>query len=272
MRTFVVVMVYLLGLAGSARADDPAMARWVGTWSGKASLDGCGKVKRKPVTLDVVMTSSLGLHTDGGALLDGVGSLDWNLGADALSASASGVLVSLRPAKSGATLFYAREDGCVIRASLTQDSSGIASCDRLRGLATLENQCTMLPAADREAGQSSLAGWSKWKKLSAKAKKAQAEACETEGDTIAASLLRCVGGSTGLVECDRYTHLMDAYMSCDKVPQSARDAAKQGLDAMKSAWANAGSYPDEVKKAANDACMQASDALAQGADAMGCRL
>ena len=40
-------------------------------------------------------------------------------------------------------------------------------------------------------------------------------------------------GSTGLADCDAYVAAMDKYMQCDKVPQSARDAAKQGLDAMK---------------------------------------
>jgi hypothetical protein len=78
--------------------------------------------------------------------------------------------------------------------------------------------------------------------------------------------------STGLAECDAYVAAMDKYMTCDKVPQSARDAAKQGLDAMKSGWANMGQMPDDAKKAAGDACKQAVDALKQGAEAMGCTL
>jgi hypothetical protein len=78
--------------------------------------------------------------------------------------------------------------------------------------------------------------------------------------------------NTGLAECDAYVAAMDKYMTCDKVPQSARDAAKQGLDAMKSGWANMGQMPDDAKKAAGDACKQAVDALKQGAEAMGCTL
>jgi hypothetical protein len=89
--------------------------------------------------------------------------------------------------------------------------------------------------------------------------------------TAAAGGAAAAGGS-GLPECDEYVAAMDKYMSCDKVPQSARDAAKQGLDAMKSGWANMGQMPDDAKKAAGDACKQAIDALKQGASAMGCTL
>ena len=79
------------------------------------------------------------------------------------------------------------------------------------------------------------------------------------------------GGGTGLAECDAYAALMDKYMSCDKIPQAARDAAKQGLDGMKASWTTAG-MPDDAKKAANDACKSAADAVKQGASAMGCSL
>jgi hypothetical protein len=77
---------------------------------------------------------------------------------------------------------------------------------------------------------------------------------------------------TGIVECDAYAQAMQAYIRCDKVPQSARDAARQGLDAMEAGWANASGMPDDAKKAANDACKQATDALKQGAQAMGCSI
>ena len=79
-------------------------------------------------------------------------------------------------------------------------------------------------------------------------------------------------GGSGLAECDEYVAAVDKYMACDKVPQSARDAAKQGIDAMKSSWANMGSMPEEAKKAAADACKQGVDALKQGAQAMGCEI
>ena len=81
-----------------------------------------------------------------------------------------------------------------------------------------------------------------------------------------------VAGGSGLAECDTYVAAMEKYLACDKVPQAARDGAKQGLDAMKSSWGDTAGMPEEAKKAANDACKQAVDALKQGAEAMGCTL
>src|SRR5688500_8987652 len=40
-------------------------------------------------------------------------------------------------------------------------------------------------------------------------------------------------GGSGLAGCDAYVAAMEKYLACDKVPQAARDGAKQGLDAMK---------------------------------------
>lgn len=78
--------------------------------------------------------------------------------------------------------------------------------------------------------------------------------------------------NTGLAECDAYVAAMEKYLACDKVPQEARDGAKQGLDAMKGSWGDTAGMPEEAKKAANDACKQAVDALKQGASAMGCEI
>lgn len=80
------------------------------------------------------------------------------------------------------------------------------------------------------------------------------------------------GAATGLAECDAYVTAVEKFMACDKVPEAARDGAKQGLEAMKSGWGDASAMPDEAKKAANDACKQAIDALKQGASAMGCEM
>ena len=80
------------------------------------------------------------------------------------------------------------------------------------------------------------------------------------------------GAATGLAECDAYVAAMEKYLACDKVPQAARDGAKQGLDAMKGSWGDTAGMPEESKTAANDACKQAVDALKQGATAMGCTI
>jgi hypothetical protein len=99
------------------------------------------------------------------------------------------------------------------------------------------------------------------------------------GCTITATLKRtkkvvpvATASITGLPNCDVYIRSMESYMRCDKVPQSARDAAKAGLDAMNAGWRDMGDMPEDARKAANDACGQAVDALRQGAQAMGCTL
>jgi hypothetical protein len=63
-------------------------------------------------------------------------------------------------------------------------------------------------------------------------------------------------------------------MGCDKVPQAARDAAKQGVEASKQGWAalNSANVPEASKLAAASGCKQGEDALMQGAKALGCTL
>lgn len=78
--------------------------------------------------------------------------------------------------------------------------------------------------------------------------------------------------STGLPECDAYAAAVESFVKCDKIPQAARDNAKQGLDAMKSAWTNMDGVPDDVKQQTNDMCKQAVEGLKQGAAAQGCTI
>jgi hypothetical protein len=70
--------------------------------------------------------------------------------------------------------------------------------------------------------------------------------------------------------CAGYLARMERFMACDKVPKESRDAARQGIDAMKDAWKQAGAMPAEAQKAMADACKQAEDALAQAMTATGC--
>jgi hypothetical protein len=80
--------------------------------------------------------------------------------------------------------------------------------------------------------------------------------------------------STGVPECDEYVAAIEKFTTCDKVPQAARDAQKQSLDAMKQGWASLSdpAVPAEAKKAAADGCKTAVDALKQAATASGCTL
>jgi len=80
------------------------------------------------------------------------------------------------------------------------------------------------------------------------------------------------GGGTGVPECDAYVAAIEKFMTCDKVPQAARDAQKQSLDAMKQGWASLSdpAATPEAKKAAGDGCKTALDGLAQAAKGAGC--
>lgn len=70
--------------------------------------------------------------------------------------------------------------------------------------------------------------------------------------------------------CAAYEANMKRLQQCDKMPQAAKDAMQQGLDAFKSGWKDINTYPAEAIKAVDDACKQANDAVAQTALAVGC--
>jgi hypothetical protein len=76
-----------------------------------------------------------------------------------------------------------------------------------------------------------------------------------------------------VAECDSYLAALDKYMSCSKIPQSARDAQAASSKQMRAAW-NWSSLPEASRKAAQDAaksgCTQAHSAIQQSGKALGC--
>jgi hypothetical protein len=258
-------LVVLL-LASPAFADAPKADEWVGAWSGKATSKGCSDTIPKKLALDVSVTSTGRLRSNGDVIIEGLGDLDWNAKGTGLVLDREGLTGSLKKSKGTATLVLTTEGGCRVKATLKRPTSGIASCDRVRALATIKAQCG---AADTLTEVET--SWEAWKKLKGKKKKAQAAACTEQAATLETETC-AVPAVSGLPECDVYVHLMNRWLECDKVPQAARDGARQGLDAMNAGWGNVSEMPEEVKQAANDACKQASDALKQGANAMGCPL
>jgi hypothetical protein len=101
-----------------------------------------------------------------------------------------------------------------------------------------------------------------------------AEPAKTEPAAPPAAPAGGAAASTGVPECDEYVAAIEKFTTCDKVPQAARDAQKQSLDAMKQGWASLSdpATPAEAKKAAADGCKTAVDALKQAATASGCAL
>jgi hypothetical protein len=163
------------------------------------------------------------------------------------------------------------EGGCKVKATLTRPTSGIASCDRVRALATIKAQCGTGDAlAEVEKA------WPAWKKLEGKKKKAQSTACTEQAATLESETATCASSGvrvvTGVPSCDLYLAKIESYLRCEKVPQAARDGARQGVDAMKAGWGSVKDLPEEARKAVADACAQAVEALGQGARAMGCSI
>ena len=97
------------------------------------------------------------------------------------------------------------------------------------------------------------------------------------GDTMAGSAMAGSGGAMAAMgempaECGEYKATMEKYMACDGVPQSAKDATKQGFDAMSASWANMAAMPADAKAAMLTGCKSGTEALKQGAAAMKCTL
>jgi hypothetical protein len=271
-------LLLLLLVARPAHAEDDAVttaSRWVGTWSGKVTAKGCTDAKKK-VSLDVALTREGRLRSNGDLLVDGFGDLDWQSDGKGLAIAREGMKATLVVSGKKVKLALETDGGCKIKGTLTRASSGIAACDTTRALATIKSQCESLPSETRGESLTTVdADWKKWSKLKGKKKKAQALACAEQTTTLQAEVSSCVTGgfaSTGLVECDAYIRAVEAYMRCDKVPQQARDGAKQGIEYMLQGWGDLTQMPEEAKQATNDACKQGVDALKQGATAMGCPL
>jgi len=81
-------------------------------------------------------------------------------------------------------------------------------------------------------------------------------------------------GETGVPACDAYVRAVERFVTCDKVPQEARDAQLQAYQAMKGAWATLREpgVPPEALMAAADGCRTFVEALTEAAKAAGCSL
>jgi hypothetical protein len=93
-------------------------------------------------------------------------------------------------------------------------------------------------------------------------------------DAPARAVASTTVASTTVAECDQYLALFERYMTCDKIPDQAKQASRQGIQQMEQAWAmlRDPSIAADAKQAAADACAQAVQALQQSASAMGCSL
>ncbi len=270
-----VAAVVVMAAAGRAEAQSADVAeRWVGTWTGKATWKGCTTAGSKKLALTLVAARGT-ITLDGDTLMEGLGDVDFAAALAALSAPRDDLSLTLTWGKKGVKLAMKTAGGCTAKATLTRTSSGIAACDAALALREVDAGCGGTAAGDAAADRKA------WKKLTGKKKKAQAARCEADAATLRADLgtRQCLTGGgaagaarTGYVWCDQYIDDLERYLRCDKIPQETRDAARQGMDAMLEGWRQAGQVPDDVRVQVNDACKTATEALRQGANALGCPL
>jgi len=88
-----------------------------------------------------------------------------------------------------------------------------------------------------------------------------------------ATIAKLLAVRTGLPECDEYLHTLGRYLSCDQIPESARNI-EMDVDAVATAFraVAAPGYPADARKSAADGCKQGTDGFRQAAAAMHCTL
>lgn len=61
--------------------------------------------------------------------------------------------------------------------------------------------------------------------------------------------------------CAAYKAIIDKIVACDKLPESAREALKDGFENMAASWSNVDTMPDDVRRATEESCKAAADAM-----------
>ncbi|HTJ47730.1 MAG TPA: hypothetical protein VL463_36790 [Kofleriaceae bacterium] len=276
MKSLVVVAGFFVSVVGTAHAE-PKAEDTVGTWRGRATWKGCSVSGNAQASVDVTWKDGL-YHATLTALRDDLGTVDLAPQGDGTAAGTHDDLkVTFKPGAS-AKLTLATDAGCIANVSLARDGSGIAACDRVLALASIESQCEAIGdarTADLEKARASVAGW---KKLKGKAKKTAGDACTKDADAISAALTQasCLpgAGTSGVPECDAYVETLRRYAQCNALPVDTKQALMQAVSQMSDAWKplHDPNTPPEAKKAAADACKQAIDALRVSAQGQGCQI
>lgn len=234
------VVATLAGFAGAAAVADPAPSQitlaetWVGSWTGKATWQECSLEGGSTITLPIQSLGST-LTSDGDILMEGLGALVWSSQGKQLVIARDGLDVTLTPGKKGAVkLMMKTGAGCVARATLERASSGIASCDAVRALATARSTCDGLDEATRDDELEQVdASWKAWNKLKGKKKKAQAKACTARLSGLRTDIASCSPSGGGVTiaggSCAQMIALYTSLGNCAALPQQPRDAILQAL-------------------------------------------
>lgn len=277
LRGFLAIAV-LLGVHGAALADEPKVEDTVGVWRGRSAWKGCTVTGAAQASVEVTWKDGL-YHVALAGARDDLGEVTLAPQADGTTTGAKDDLKVVFKPGASARMTLTSDAGCTATLTLARDGSGIASCDRVLALASVESTCDAAPNDTRGAhladARGKLAGW---KKLRGKPKAAAALACEKDSDALVSSLtqtgcLPAAGtGGTGVAECDAYVAVLQRYAQCNALPVDAKQALLQAVGQMTDAWKSLRdpSVAPEARKAAADACRQAADALRESAKAQGC--
>jgi hypothetical protein len=238
-RALAPALALALLVSSSAHAEEVKSDPWVGTWSGKTTSKGCVDPAPKKLTLEIAIGADGKLRSDGDVVFEGWGELGWKLDPKkkGLTLVRDGMTGAATLAKKQLKVSLRTDGACVVTATLKRTTSGIASCDRVRDLATVKAQCPTLPPETRgQALADVVAAWPGWSKLKGKKKIAQGKVCTEEAATLETEVGACgkIGGwFTGVVECDAYIELLERYYLCSGYNA---ETTKQQIDSMLGYW------------------------------------
>lgn len=268
MRIVVVLVALLITSPAFAENVEQKTEQWIGVWSGKTSSKGCVDPAPKKLSIDVSLTSEGGLRSNGDVIFEGWGDLDWKVKGKGLELAREGMSGTLKLSKKALKLSLRTDGACVVTATLKRTTSGIASCDRVRALATMKSQCAALPSETR--GQALVAveaDWSAWSKLKGKKKTAQGKVCDEQVATLETDTKPCaaVGGwVSGIPECDAYIPTLERFYKCNGYDAAT---AKQSVEQSVQYWKTAAA---DQKRYLADQCTQGAMQLEQQMQAQGC--
>jgi hypothetical protein len=264
------ICVCVCALAGAARAGEPRPEDGVGTWRGRATWKGCTVAGAASASIDVTWKDGM-FHAALAGARDDLGDVALVPRADGSAiGNHDDLTVTFKPG-APAKLTLTTAAGCNATMTLARDGAGIASCDRLLALATIESTCDAGDASHVTDARGKLAGW---KKLRGKARTAAGDQCTKDGDALADALDAngcypkngAISG-TGIAECDAYVAALQRFSQCNVLPVEAKQALQQAMSQMSTTWK---SLSSEAKQAAADACKQGTEAIRTAATAQGC--
>lgn len=268
--------VIALGSAAAIASPDAAdVAEIVGTWRGTARWTGCSVAGNAKVAVPIAWRDGAYVIDLAGARED-LGEILLAPDGDVFTGHRDDLQVRFAP-RGAPTLTLTSSADCTARLTLARPTSGIAACDRLVALASIEAAC---PAAgdhrgDRQAALVSRAAG--WPRLRGARQRAAAASCTADAETLGDTLIAtgCAPTADGALvgaapACDAYLATLAAYLRCPRLPSAARRTLEDGAREMMRGVRQA-QDPAALERA-GQVCASFDAALRESARQMACRL